>query len=118
MKSIIAIVALTALTGCANFQGNLKTITNDVVAVNDAIRQVSASLAANCDTLHSAGLAFADLGGVLTTNTKAQGTLSAINAVLATWCSAPPQDIAGAIRVTAAEINAAKAAYKSAQAGN
>lgn len=118
MTKIIAIVALTALTSCANFQGNLKTITNDVVAVNDAIRQVSASLAQNCDTLHSAGLAFADLSGVLTTNTKAKGTLSAINAVLDTWCTAPPQDIASAVRVTAAEIAAAKAAYQSAQKGN
>ena len=118
MKRVIIIGFLAAsLVGCANYQANLTTLTSDVVATNAAIAQVSSSLAKNCNSIQATAQSIATLTSTFTSNTTANGSLAAANAVLSTWCQSPPSDIAGAIRVTAAEVVAAKAAYQTAKNG-
>lgn len=115
MKKYLLIVALAAgLGGCANYQANLATFTNDVVATNQAIAAVSQSLATNCNQLQSIAQSAAALTGVFTSNPKATAVVSAANAVLETYCTAPPTDIASAVSVTAAAAASAKAAYNDA----
>jgi len=112
-KFLLAAILTLGVSGCANYQANLATLTGDVVATNQAIAQVSASLAANCNDLQSTAQSIAALTSTFTSNTTANGALSAANAVLTTWCQSPPTDIASAVKVTAAEVAAAKAAYQS-----
>lgn len=115
MKKLIVLAFVLTLAGCANFQANLAKFTSDVVAVNQAIAQVSVSLAQNCNAIQSTAQAlvpFAKQGS------NAAGDIAAANAVISTWCQSPPQDIPSAVRVTAAAVNAASAAYKAAKAGN
>ena len=118
-RNLLAASAFVALAGCANYAANLQTFTNNVVATNDAIAQISASLAQNCDALHSAAEGLASLTSSLDLTprgSKARAGLAAANAALSSWCSAPPNDIGSALTATAAEIQAAKAAYKEALA--
>lgn len=125
VRSLIIGSALAlSLAGCANFQASsekfradLATLQGDVVAVNNAIASINSSLAKNCSTLESTAQAVASLTGVFTQNTTAKGALAAANAALATYCDNPPSDITSAIKATAAEIVAAKAAYKAAKNG-
>jgi len=116
-KILISLVAFLVLSGCANYQAKLTTFTNNVVATNQAIAQVSASLAANCNTIEATAQNIAALTSLFTTNTTANGSLAAANAVLQTWCTSPPTDIASAVKVTAAEAIAAKAAYQNVKNG-
>lgn len=125
MKKIFLVVSVglaAILGGCSTaqreaFQGGLSNFTASVESVNAAIAQVSASLAQNCNTLQATAGNLSGLVTMFTTNTKAIGGLSAANAALRTWCQSPPTDIQSAITATAAEIAAAKAAYKAAQKG-
>ncbi len=102
-------------TNSAKFQSALSNLTANVAAVNQAIAQVSASLAQNCNAIATTAQAlvpFAKPGS------NASGDLAAANAVILTWCQAPPTDITSAVKVTAAAVNSAKAAYAAAKAGN
>lgn len=122
MKKLIILALGISLVGCTTaqkeaFQSGLSNFTSSVESVNTAIGQVSASLAQNCNTLQVAAGDIAGLVTLFTSNSKAVGGLSAANAALRTWCQAPPTDIASAIRATASEIAAARAAYKAAQGG-
>lgn len=118
-KSILALVALSVVTlgGCANYQEKLATITNNIIATNQAIAKVSSSLAKNCNELEATAKSIAALTSVVSTNKKANGAVSAANAALSTWCQDPPNDIASAIKVTAAQIVAAKTAYEAVKNG-
>lgn len=121
MKKIIltATIAL-ALAGCSTtqstkFQSDLANLTANVAAVNQAIAQVSATLAQNCNgiaTTAQALVPFAKIGS------NAAGDLAAANAVILTWCQSPPIDIPSAVKVTASAVTSAKAAYAAAKAGN
>lgn len=118
MKKLLFVVVLAAgLGGCANYQANLATFTNDVVATNQAIAAVSQSLATNCNQLQSIAQSAAALTGVFTSNPKARAVVSAANAVLETYCTAPPTDIASAVATVAAQVSAAKSAYNAALKG-
>lgn len=112
MKYPLILVVALSLGGCANYQANLNAITANVVATNQAIAQVSASLAKNCNDIEATAKGIAALTSAFTTNTTANGSLAAANAAISTYCQNPPSDIAGAIRVTAAQAIAAKAAYQ------
>lgn len=117
-KTIIAIIMASAvLGGCANYQTNLTTFTANVVATNQAIAQVSSSLAKNCNAIEATAQSIALLTSTFTTNTTANGSLAAANAALSTWCVSPPTDIASAVQVTAAELIAARAAYQAVKKG-
>lgn len=111
-KLIIIAIAGVSLAGCANYQANLNTFTANAVATNQAIAQVSASLAKNCNDIEATAKSIAALTSVFTTNTTANGSLAAANAAISTYCQNPPTDIAGAVRVTAAQAIAARAAYQ------
>jgi len=124
MKKTIILIGVVGLcvSGCANFQASsakfqadLNTLTGDVVAVNAAIAQISASLSKNCNGIHDAATGLASLASSFNANSQTQGAFNAANAVLSTWCAAPPTDIASAIKVTAAEVVAAKNAYQAAK---
>ena len=117
MKRFVILVTILSLGGCANYQASLNTFTNNVVATNNAIAQISASLAKNCNNLQATAQSLAALGSVFNVSSKARGGLAAANAALATWCIAPPSDIPTAIAVTAQEIANAKAAYQAAKNG-
>lgn len=115
---IIAATCALALAGCSNtrlqqFQTGVSNFVAGVQTVNAAIRQVSAELAKNCDDLHATASALADV----TSGTKAGPGLAAANSAIVTWCQSPPTSISTAIRATAAQIVAAKAAYSAAKAG-
>lgn len=115
MKKLLFVVVLAAgLAGCANYQANLATLTNDVVATNQAIATVSQSLAQNCNQLQSIAQSAASLTSALSSNPKATAVVSAANAVLTTYCQAPPTDIASAVATVAAQVSAAKSAYNAA----
>lgn len=111
----LAIAATVALAGCANYQEKLSTFTNNVVATNQAIATVSASLASNCNGLEATATSLAALAGVLEVNQKAQAGLAAANAALSAFCQAPPTDIPSAIAAVAAQAAAAKKAYDAAR---
>lgn len=123
-KIALGLLLTLGLAGCQNFQAasdrfraDLATLTADVQAVNQAIAQVSASLAQNCNSIHDTAQAIDDIAKTFGANTTTQGSIDAANAVIVTWCQSPPQDIASAVRVTAAEVAAAKAAYQAAKNG-
>jgi len=119
MKKVIGFAFILALAGCttASYQAGLATLTSNVVATNQAIADISSSLAKNCNTIEATARSIADLTSTFTSNTTANGSLSAANAVLSTWCQSPPSDIASAVQVTAAEVVAAKAAYQNVKNG-
>lgn len=107
-----------SVAGCSTaqlqqFQIGLSNFTAGVQSVNAAIAQTSAQLAQNCNNLQATAAALAALGA----GSKAGPGLAAANAALISWCQNPPTDITTAITATAAEIQAAKAAYKAAKAG-
>ena len=92
MRKIIPLLTMLVLAGCANFQQNLAKLTSDVVAVNQAIAQASASLAQNCNIIASVAqtlVPFAKIGS------NAAGDLAAANAVIQTWCQQPPIEADG-----------------------
>lgn len=119
-RIILSLIVALGLAGCsatnsAKFQSDIANLTANVAAVNGAIAQVSASLAQNCNAIATTAQAlvpFAKIGS------NAAGDLAAANAVIVTWCQAPPTDIPSAVKVTAAAVNSAKAAYAAAKAGN
>jgi hypothetical protein len=51
-------------------------------------------------------------------SSSVSGGLASVNAGITAWCQAPPNDTASAIASVIAIINAGRAAYKAAQAGN
>lgn len=110
----LAIASALALGGCGNYQERLATFTNNVVATNKAIGEISQSLAKNCDSLEATATSLAGLAGVLNVNQKAQAGLAAANAALTAFCQAPPADIPSAVAAVAAQVAAAKKAYDAA----
>lgn len=125
MKRLIAILTTCAMLGACssakmtsanqNVLTFLGLVQQDVAAVNQDLAQISAALAQNCGALQTAGQALVALQSVA----KSAGpALSAANAVIVTFCQAPPTDIPSAISAVAAQVSAAKAAYKAAKAGN
>ena len=119
MKKLLFVTALAlSVAGCADFQTKLATFTGNVVAVNNSIAQISASLAQNCNGIHDAAVAIQGLAAASGATPKTNGAIAAANAVISTWCQNPPSDITSAIQVTAAEVAAARAAYQAAKNGS
>lgn len=112
-------LAALSLPGCSSsrlqqFQAGVSNFVAGVQTVNQAIATVSAQLATNCNSIEATAQALVDLTSF---STKAGPAISAANATIVAWCQAPPVDIPSAIRVTAAQVQAAQAAYKAAKAG-
>ena len=119
LRYLVLIPALW-LGGCsttqlAQFQSGLSNFPAGVQSVNQAIAQTSAALGQNCNSLQAAANDLWVLG--VSVSSKVGPTLAAANSAIQAWCQAPPNDIASAIAATAAQITAAKAAYKAAQKG-
>lgn len=117
---MLALLLALGLAACSStqsskFQSDLANLTANVAAVNQAIAQVSATLAGNCNGIATTAQALVQFA---TPGSNAAGDLAAANAVILTWCQAPPTDIASAVQVTAAAVNSAKAAYAAAKKAN
>src|ERR1700749_3846120 len=99
MKRIIAVaISALSLASCTTAQLNAiqqgtTNFTASVQSINTAIASVSTTVAQNCSQLQATAASLAALISAFSTNTKAIGGLSAANAALVTWCSAPPTDI-------------------------
>ena len=116
----ICLIGTIALGGCNKaqldqFQVGFSNAVATIQTVNADIAKVSQSLGANCIELQNTAGALNQLGSSV--SNKVAPAISGANAVIVNWCQAPPQSIAQAIQATAAEIVAAKAAYKAAKAG-
>lgn len=114
--AVIAAAAIS-LSACsagrlAQFQTGVSNFVAGVQTVNKAIGQVSAELGQNCGALQAAAQDLWLLGNAV--YAKSGPALSAANSAIVTWCQNPPTDIASALRATAAQVVAAKAAYKDA----
>lgn len=114
-----AIIGLLALASCTTadldrFKGGLNNFVGGVEAVNEAVGKVSVAVAKNCAGIQTTALALAE---VTASSRKAGPALAGANAAIRTWCQEPPTDIASAIKATAAEWQAAKAAYQAAKNG-
>jgi hypothetical protein len=120
IKSFFAIGLIAAFTaGCstsqlAQLQSRLNNVQSGVIAVNQAIANVSPELLKNCNNLMAITSALVPFAA----NTKYSPAASAAVAVITTNCQAPPvQNIAGVVTLTYQAYLNAKSAYDAARAG-
>src|SRR5215470_4481456 len=102
-----------ALSGCANFATNVHQFSasyQSVVAdINADIAATAPDVAIACANLQTAGMLVAPF---VSTSNKAQATLAAVNAGIATYCQSIPTNIPGVLAQVTAAVKAAQAAYK------
>ena len=113
--TILAALAVTSLSlgGCASFANNVHQFSSgyqSVVAdINADIAATAPDVAVACANLQAAGMLVAPF---VPTSTKAQATLAAVNAGIATYCQSIPTNIPGVLAQVTAAVKAAQAAYK------
>src|SRR5215470_16585671 len=114
-RAILAGVSAFALTlsGCANFANNVHQFSSgyqSVVAdINADIAATAPDVAVGCANLQTAGMLVAPF---VPASTKAQATLAAVNAGIATYCQSIPTNIPGVLAQVTAAVKAAQAAYR------
>jgi len=108
----LSVMALS-LGGCAGFANNVHQFSSgyqSVVAdVNADIAATAPDVAIACANLQTAGMLVAPF---VSTSNKAQATLAAVNAGIATYCQSIPTNIPGVLAQVTAAVKAAQAAYK------
>ena len=108
----LSVMALS-LGGCAGFANNVHQFSSgyqSVVAdINADIAATAPDVAIACANLQTAGMLVAPF---VPTSNKAQATLAAVNAGIATCCQSIPTDIPGVLAQVTAAVRAAQAAYK------
>ena len=112
---ILALSAVMALSlgGCASFANNVHQFSSgyqSVVAdINADIAATAPDIAIACVNLQTAGMLVAPF---VPTSSKAQATLAAVNAGIATYCQSIPTNIPGVLAQVTAAVKAAQVAYK------
>lgn len=120
-KIIVAILLAATQAACSssaqtNFKNAVNNFNTDVVLVDGAIANLSATLYANCNGISATASALLAFTG--TSGTAGEGLVAA-NAAISSYCqSAQVSNIPTAVQASAAAYNAAKAALAAAKAGN
>lgn len=107
-----ALVALS-IAGCSTAStdrliASVDNFTRGLAAVDSAVKQVNATLYAQCDGLQTTAQAINDIAGSCS---KASDYTSAANAIIINYCQKPAVEKAGiakSLAVTASSVSAAK----------
>lgn len=114
-SAVTLVLAACSQASLDRYTAGLDRFTAAVEKTDATIAKVSPTLYKNCGNAEAIG---AQLASAVDTSTTAGAGLTAINAAIRASCKHPPNDTASAISNIIAAVVAAKAAYKSAKAGN